>query len=368
MTRCTSHPSPRFPWKHHGVGGVKHRGAGGTTVTNIQTQAPLTRRQAREIERRTGVRPIAVAPAAPAEHIQLAEASAAAIRQDTGFIERNDIAELRSVVPTEVFDREELSSFANRGLTIRAQKPAALVAKQRRRNVVTVAAAASVAAVASTGLLVPLAQGQSNEAHQADLAAASNAQAAEAADVVAAKPEVERVVTEVVEAPVEAFDRADVASFDSAVESGTVTQAATTSNAAEASTDNASSEGASALQGPAPAASASGLAGTASQYVGSPYSFGAEGPYAFDCSGFVKYVLGLHGISAPHSVSGIAAMGTRIDPSQAQAGDIIVWSNMGHIGIYDGAGSSIAADNPSVGVEVLPLSMNWDQDYYFVRI
>lgn len=214
-------------------------------MTNTQTQAPLTRRQAREIERRTGVRPIAVAPAAPAEHIQLAEASAAAIRHDTGFIERNDVAELRSVVPTEVFDREELSSFANRGLTIRAQKPAALVAKQRRRNVVTVAAAASVAAVASTGLLVPLAQGQSNEAHQADLAAAAKAQDAEAADVVAAKPEVERVVTEVVEAPVEAFDRTDVASFDSEVEAATVTQAATTTNNTQASNGNSSSQASS---------------------------------------------------------------------------------------------------------------------------
>lgn len=366
MTRCTSHPSPRFPWKHHGVGGARRRGAGGTTVTNTQTQAPLTRRQAREIERRTGVRPIAVAPAAPAEHIQLAEASAAAIRQDTGFIERNDIAELRSVVPTEVFDREELSSFANRGLTIRAQKPAALVAKQRRRNVVTVAAAASVAAVASTGLLVPLAQGQSNEAHQADLAAASKAQAAEAADVVAAKPEVERVVTEVVEAPVEAFDRADVASFDSAVESGTVTQAATTSNAAEASTDNASSEGSSTVQETTQVsipADGSTLSIAVALGSGAYYAFGAEGPGAYDCSGLVQAALAQRGISVPHSVSGIAAMATPISAAEAQPGDLVVVPGT-HIGIYAGGGQQYSAMSPEMGIGYGVLWGN----YQFYRI
>lgn len=331
-------------------------------MTNTQTQAPLTRRQAREIERRTGVRPIAVAPAAPAEHIQLAEASAAAIRHDTGFIERNDVAELRSVVPTEVFDREELSSFANRGLTIRAQKPAALVAKQRRRNVVTVAAAASVAAVASTGLLVPLAQGQSNEAHQADLAAAAKAQDAEAADVVAAKPEVERVVTEVVEAPVEAFDRTDVASFDSEVEAATVTQAATTTNNTQASNGNSSST--SQANSPvAIPADGSTLDIAVALGSGASYVFGAEGPGAYDCSGLVKVALAQRGISVPHSVSGIAAMATPISAAEAQPGDLVVVPGT-HIGIYAGGGQQFSAMSPSMGIGYGALWGN----YQFYRI
>lgn len=331
-------------------------------MTNTQTQAPLTRRQAREIERRTGVRPIAVAPAAPAEHIQLAEASAAAIRHDTGFIERNDVAELRSVVPTEVFDREELSSFANRGLTIRAQKPAALVAKQRRRNVVTVAAAASVAAVASTGLLVPLAQGQSNEAHQADLAAAAKAQDAEAADVVAAKPEVERVVTEVVEAPVEAFDRTDVASFDSEVEAATVTQAATTTNNTQASNGNSSST--SQANSPvAIPADGSTLGIAVALGSGASYVFGAEGPGAYDCSGLVKVALAQRGISVPHSVSGIAAMATPISAAEAQPGDLVVVPGT-HIGIYAGGGQQFSAMSPSMGIGYGALWGN----YQFYRI
>lgn len=338
-------------------------------VTNTQTQAPLTRRQAREIERRTGVRPIAVAPAAPAEHIQLAEASAAAIRHDTGFIERNDVAELRSVVPTEVFDREELSSFANRGLTIRAQKPAALVAKQRRRNVVTVAAAASVAAVASTGLLVPLAQGQSNEAHQADLAAAAKAQDAEAADVVAAKPEVERVVTEVVEAPVEAFDRTDVASFDSEVEAATVTQAATTTNNTQASNGNSQASNgnsSSTSQANSPVAipaDGSTLDIAVALGSGASYVFGAEGPGAYDCSGLVKVALAQRGISVPHSVSGIAAMATPISAAEAQPGDLVVVPGT-HIGIYAGGGQQFSAMSPSMGIGYGALWGN----YQFYRI
>lgn len=219
-------------------------------MTNTQTTAPLTRRQAREIERRTGVRPIA--QAVPVE----IEQPAAAFRHDTGRIERNALAQITSVVPTEVFDRQdfgkqlaELAEAQNteRGMTIRAAVPAALVAKRRRRTAVSFAAAASAAAVLSTGVLIPAAQSnQAADAHAADLAAATAEQEQAVAEAAPAEPAAEQVITEVVEAPAEASDRGDIASFDGGVtEAATSASNGTSESSSSDSNSDASNSGAS---------------------------------------------------------------------------------------------------------------------------
>lgn len=203
-------------------------------MTTTQTTAPLTRRQAREIERRTGIRPIAT-PVASSPLAVVSTEAPASFRHGTGRIERNALASLSSVVPTEIFDRQEFgkqlaehveAQQTERGMTVRASVPAALVAKRRRRTAVTFAAAASAAAALSTGVLVPAAQSnQAADAHAADLAAAtaqedgSQAGVAETADA----PVAEQVITEVVEAPATVADRGDITSFDGGVDEGAVT-------------------------------------------------------------------------------------------------------------------------------------------------
>ena len=54
--------------------------------------------------------------------------------------------------------------------------------------------------------------------------------------------------------------------------------------------------------------------------LGTPYKWGAEGPNAFDCSGFVKWCYAKAGISLPHSSSGQKNAGTQISVSAAQPG------------------------------------------------
>ena len=44
--------------------------------------------------------------------------------------------------------------------------------------------------------------------------------------------------------------------------------------------------------------------------VGSPYSWGAAGPGAFDCSGLVMWAYQQAGIALPHSSQALAAGGT----------------------------------------------------------
>ncbi|UQU65116.1 NlpC/P60 family protein [Couchioplanes caeruleus] len=82
--------------------------------------------------------------------------------------------------------------------------------------------------------------------------------------------------------------------------------------------------------------------------VGKRYSAGAEGPNAFDCSGFTKRAYARAGIRLPHSSGAQAARARSISRSAARPGDLVVGA--GHVGIYMGGGMMIDAGNPRTGV------------------
>lgn len=73
-----------------------------------------------------------------------------------------------------------------------------------------------------------------------------------------------------------------------------------------------------------------------------------------DCSGFTMAVMAKFGISLPHSSSAQAGYGRRIDPSQAQPGDLLFYSNIGgpinHVAIYIGNGQIIHAASERSGI------------------
>lgn len=102
---------------------------------------------------------------------------------------------------------------------------------------------------------------------------------------------------------------------------------------------------------------------TALKYVGYPYVWAANGPNAFDCSGLVQYVYGLHGIKLPRVSGDQGLAGTRISASEAKPGDLVVWG-YSHIAIYLGDGKIVHAATPETGVVV----GNLYGDYYFSRI
>lgn len=97
----------------------------------------------------------------------------------------------------------------------------------------------------------------------------------------------------------------------------------------------------------------------ASQQYGKPYVFGMQGPNAFDCTGFVKYVYNHFGISVPRGTDGYEYpsyenYGEYIEISDLQPGDIVLYgtssSNVTHAAIYVGDGLIINALNPNYGV------------------
>ncbi len=111
------------------------------------------------------------------------------------------------------------------------------------------------------------------------------------------------------------------------------------------------------------------MANFAMQYVGYPYAYAGEGPYAFDCSGFTKFVAqNALGVDITHDMFTQIGMGQSVGMDELQPGDLVFFSNtfrpgLSHVGVYIGGGQFVHAENESTGVVVSDLN----SDYYGSR-
>jgi cell wall-associated NlpC family hydrolase len=88
----------------------------------------------------------------------------------------------------------------------------------------------------------------------------------------------------------------------------------------------------------------------AAMQKGKPYRYGATGPRAFDCSGFVGYVYSKAGVHLPRTSGAIRAKARRISAAQARPGDLVFVQRHGrvsHVAIYAGRGLWWEASNAS---------------------
>lgn len=91
--------------------------------------------------------------------------------------------------------------------------------------------------------------------------------------------------------------------------------------------------------------------------VGAPYSWGATGPDAFDCSGLIKWAFLQNGKSLPRSSQALAAGGQPVATAEVQPGDIVTfYSDASHAGIYIGDGNMVHASTYGTPVKVAPIS------------
>jgi cell wall-associated NlpC family hydrolase len=103
----------------------------------------------------------------------------------------------------------------------------------------------------------------------------------------------------------------------------------------------------------------------AAQFVGVvPYGEGNSPTTSFSCDGYVQYVFAGFGISLPRGADHQAALGVRIDQSQAVAGDLVWWPGR-HVGIYDGAGGMY--NSPTWGRYVEHVATLWGSPV-FIRL
>lgn len=101
-------------------------------------------------------------------------------------------------------------------------------------------------------------------------------------------------------------------------------------------------------------------------FRGTRYVMGGTSRSGFDCSGFVRYILGhAGGISLPRTALEQFWHGTPIPRQDLQPGDLVFFKNtykpgISHVGIYAGGGKFIHAANPRRGVQMDSL----DSPYY----
>jgi cell wall-associated NlpC family hydrolase len=107
---------------------------------------------------------------------------------------------------------------------------------------------------------------------------------------------------------------------------------------------------------------------------GAPYRWGKESPEeGFDCSGFVMYVYGKHGIRLPRTAREMAHALPPIPKYDLRSGDLVFFNTRGprysHVGIYVNHGKFIHAPNRRIG-KVLVSNMDsgyWRKHFVGVR-
>ena len=118
------------------------------------------------------------------------------------------------------------------------------------------------------------------------------------------------------------------------------------------------------------------IAEYAKKYLGYKYVSGGSSPKTgFDCSGFTYYVYKHFGYSLPKSSVSQANVGKKVDKSDLQPGDLVIYKNtsltrIGHVGIYIGDNKMIHASEPGVGVIITDIdakSYNYPKRYVMGR-
>ncbi|WP_298836508.1 C40 family peptidase [Clostridium sp.] len=119
--------------------------------------------------------------------------------------------------------------------------------------------------------------------------------------------------------------------------------------------------------GSASSFSSNAVVAYASNFLGTPYVWGASGPKFFDCSGFMQYVYAHFGVSLSRTTFTQINEGTYVARENLQPGDLIFFgtqSNPHHVGMYVGNNSYIQA--PRTG-DVIKISALTRGDYLTAR-
>src|SRR5690242_10834338 len=103
---------------------------------------------------------------------------------------------------------------------------------------------------------------------------------------------------------------------------------------------------------PAGGGSSTSAVAAAESQIGARYLYGGTGNGGWDCSGLTQWAFGKAGISLPRTSYSQYGVGTPVDRSAIQAGDLVFFDTDGtgasHVGIATGPGSVISATTHGV--------------------
>ncbi len=98
--------------------------------------------------------------------------------------------------------------------------------------------------------------------------------------------------------------------------------------------------------------------------LGTPYVWGGTDSAGFDCSGLVYRVFCDNGVPLPRTAGAMASSGSEVSRDSLLPGDLLIFQNPGHVGIYIGDGNFIHSSSyRNIGVTITPI----DQSNYVRR-
>jgi cell wall-associated NlpC family hydrolase len=90
--------------------------------------------------------------------------------------------------------------------------------------------------------------------------------------------------------------------------------------------------------------------------IGDPYSWGADGPSSFDCSGLTQAAWAKAGVSLSHSSKAQTNEGRSVSKGNLRPGDLVFYySPVSHVGLYAGDGNIVHAPRPGKSVRIADL-------------
>jgi len=104
----------------------------------------------------------------------------------------------------------------------------------------------------------------------------------------------------------------------------------------------------------------------AESYLGVPYVYGGTSESGFDCSGLAYRVFNDNGIDLPRTVTAIGEYGTPVSKDSLLPGDLLIFHNPTHTGIYIGEGKFIHSSSyMNLGVIITELTQtNYARRYH----
>ncbi|WP_170323962.1 NlpC/P60 family protein [Cryptosporangium phraense] len=90
--------------------------------------------------------------------------------------------------------------------------------------------------------------------------------------------------------------------------------------------------------------------------LGEPYVFGAAGPNAWDCSGLTEMAWAQAGVSLPHSAHLQYYQIRHVSRSNLQAGDLVFFYGLEHVGVYIGNNQVVHAPQPGESVKITSIN------------
>ncbi|WP_084627056.1 C40 family peptidase [Pseudoclavibacter soli] len=95
----------------------------------------------------------------------------------------------------------------------------------------------------------------------------------------------------------------------------------------------------------------------AKSLLGTPYLYGGSSPEegGMDCSGYMVYVFKHFNISLPRTAEEMRDSGRSISQSELQPGDLVVWTDHGHVAMYVGNNQIVEEPRPGKSAQLVDI-------------